>query len=40
MEFDTLLSFLDYLKNVDEAGKIKFTIEVVEQEKIFRISRS
>ena len=32
MEFDTLPSFLDYLKNVDEAGKIKFTIEVVEQE--------
>ena len=30
---DTLPSFLDYLNNVDEAGKIKFTMEVADQEK-------
>ena len=30
---DTLPSFLDYLNNVDEAGKIKFTMEITDQEK-------
>ena len=30
---DTLLSFLDYLNNVNEAGKIKFTMEIANQEK-------
>ena len=30
---DTLPLFLDYLHNVDEAGKIKFTMEVADQEK-------
>ena len=30
---DTLSSFLDYLNNVDEAGKITFTMEVADQEK-------
>ena len=28
---DTLPSFLDYLNNVDEAGKIKFTIKIADQ---------
>ena len=32
-ETDTLPSFLDYLKNVDEAGKIKFTMKIADQEK-------
>ena len=32
---DTLPSFLDYLNNVDEAGKIKFTMEIADQEKEF-----
>ena len=30
---DTLPSFLDYLNNVDEARKIKFTMEIAGQEK-------
>ena len=30
---DTLPSFLDYLNNVDEVGKIKFTMEIADQEK-------
>ena len=30
---DTLPSFLDYLSNIDEAGKIKFTMEIADQEK-------
>ena len=30
---DTLLSVLDYLNNVDKAGKIKFTMETADQEK-------
>ena len=30
---DKLPSFLDYLNNVDEAGKIKFTMEIADQEK-------
>ena len=30
---DTLSSFLNYLNNVDEAGKIKFTMEIADQEK-------
>ena len=30
---DTLPSFLDYLNNVDEGGKIKFTMEIADQEK-------
>ena len=30
---DTLPPFLDYLNNVDEAGKIKFTMEIADQEK-------
>ena len=36
---DTLPSFLNYLNNVDEAGKIKFTMEVADQKR-FRISIS
>ena len=28
-----LPSFLDYLNNLDEAGKIKFTMEIADQEK-------
>ena len=31
---DTLLSFLDYLNNFDEAGKIKFTMEIADEKKI------
>ena len=30
---DTLPSFLDYLNSVDEAGKIKFTMEIADREK-------
>ena len=30
---DTLPSFLDYLNNVDETGKIKFSMEIADQEK-------
>ena len=32
--------FLDYLNNVNETRKIKFTMEIADQEKRFRISRS
>ena len=31
---DALPSFLDYVNNVDQAGKIKFTMEVGDQEKV------
>ena len=34
---DTCPLFLDYLNNVDEAGKIKFTMEIADQEKGLRI---
>ena len=30
---DTLPSFLDYLNNIDKAGKIKFTMDIADQEK-------
>ena len=30
---DTLPSYLDYLNNVDEARKIKFTMEIADQER-------
>ena len=32
-ETDTLPSFLDYRNDVDEAGKIKFTMEIADQQK-------
>ena len=30
---DTLPSFLDYISNIDEARKIKFTVEIADQYK-------
>ena len=30
---DTLPSFLNYLNNIDKAGKIKFTMDIADQEK-------